>query len=107
MKGTVFMSLVVENLRFWQLRLIIYHLIALSFIWIVLMYLSFDCVAVISLMLHNIFSTYVCFLFWVRCFRILAQYVSPWQEEQNGEVPRVLQRYTAEKLSCFGELALM
>ncbi|KAF7819783.1 protein phosphatase 2C and cyclic nucleotide-binding/kinase domain-containing protein isoform X1 [Senna tora] len=29
------------------------------------------------------------------------------QEEQNGEVPRVLQRYTAEKLSCFGELALM
>ncbi|XP_059431761.1 protein phosphatase 2C and cyclic nucleotide-binding/kinase domain-containing protein [Corylus avellana] len=29
------------------------------------------------------------------------------QEEQNGEVPRVLQRYTAEKLSSFGELALM
>lgn len=29
------------------------------------------------------------------------------QEEKNGEVPRVLQRYTAEKLSCFGELALM
>ncbi|KAK4280922.1 hypothetical protein QN277_012474 [Acacia crassicarpa] len=29
------------------------------------------------------------------------------QEEPNGEVPRVLQRYSAEKLSCFGELALM
>ncbi|XP_073220513.1 protein phosphatase 2C and cyclic nucleotide-binding/kinase domain-containing protein isoform X2 [Cicer arietinum] len=29
------------------------------------------------------------------------------QEEKDGEVPRVLQRYTAEKLSCFGELALM
>ncbi|XP_044464184.1 protein phosphatase 2C and cyclic nucleotide-binding/kinase domain-containing protein-like [Mangifera indica] len=29
------------------------------------------------------------------------------QEEINGEVPRVLQRYTAEKLSSFGELALM
>ncbi|XP_054812249.1 protein phosphatase 2C and cyclic nucleotide-binding/kinase domain-containing protein isoform X2 [Prosopis cineraria] len=29
------------------------------------------------------------------------------QEEKNGELPRVLQRYTAEKLSCFGELALM
>lgn len=30
-----------------------------------------------------------------------------WQEEKNGEVPRVLQLYTAEKLSSFGELALM
>ncbi|KAK6151829.1 hypothetical protein DH2020_014464 [Rehmannia glutinosa] len=29
------------------------------------------------------------------------------QEEKNGEVPRVLQSYTAEKLSSFGELALM
>ncbi|KAG6723609.1 hypothetical protein I3843_03G210700 [Carya illinoinensis] len=29
------------------------------------------------------------------------------QEEQNGDGPRVLQRYTAEKLSSFGELALM
>lgn len=29
------------------------------------------------------------------------------QEETNGEVPRVLHRYTAEKLSSFGELALM
>ncbi|KAM1501100.1 hypothetical protein TB2_025888 [Malus domestica] len=29
------------------------------------------------------------------------------QEEKNGEVPRVLQRYTADKLSSFGELALM
>ncbi|KAL8498286.1 hypothetical protein ACS0TY_021566 [Phlomoides rotata] len=29
------------------------------------------------------------------------------QEERHGEVPRVLQRYTAEKLSSFGELALM
>ncbi|KAK2645603.1 hypothetical protein Ddye_020798 [Dipteronia dyeriana] len=29
------------------------------------------------------------------------------QQEKNGEVPRVLQRYTAEKLSSFGELALM
>ncbi|KAF5748558.1 Phosphatase 2c putative isoform 1 [Tripterygium wilfordii] len=29
------------------------------------------------------------------------------QEEQNGEVPKVLQLYTAEKLSSFGELALM
>ncbi|KAG8367369.1 hypothetical protein BUALT_Bualt16G0064900 [Buddleja alternifolia] len=29
------------------------------------------------------------------------------QEEENGEVSRVLQRYTAEKLSSFGELALM
>ncbi|XP_042496355.1 protein phosphatase 2C and cyclic nucleotide-binding/kinase domain-containing protein isoform X2 [Macadamia integrifolia] len=29
------------------------------------------------------------------------------QEEKNGEVPRVFQRYTAEKLSSFGELALM
>ncbi|XP_010526449.1 PREDICTED: protein phosphatase 2C and cyclic nucleotide-binding/kinase domain-containing protein isoform X2 [Tarenaya hassleriana] len=29
------------------------------------------------------------------------------QEEKNGEVTRVLQRYTAEKLSSFGELALM
>ncbi|PIN11681.1 Serine/threonine protein phosphatase [Handroanthus impetiginosus] len=29
------------------------------------------------------------------------------QEEKNGEVPRVLQHYTAEKLSSFGELALM
>ncbi|KAL6556115.1 hypothetical protein OROGR_005403 [Orobanche gracilis] len=30
-----------------------------------------------------------------------------FQEEKDGEVPRILQRYTAEKLSCFGELALM
>lgn len=29
------------------------------------------------------------------------------QEEKDREVPRVLQRYTAEKLSSFGELALM
>ncbi|PON62263.1 cGMP-dependent kinase [Parasponia andersonii] len=29
------------------------------------------------------------------------------QEENNGEVPRVLHRYTADKLSSFGELALM
>ncbi|KAM7509556.1 hypothetical protein LguiA_020009 [Lonicera macranthoides] len=29
------------------------------------------------------------------------------QEETNGEVSRVLHRYTAEKLSSFGELALM
>ncbi|KAH1057087.1 hypothetical protein J1N35_035152 [Gossypium stocksii] len=29
------------------------------------------------------------------------------QEDENGEVPRVLQKYTAEKLSSFGELALM
>ncbi|KAL2929081.1 Protein phosphatase 2C and cyclic nucleotide-binding/kinase domain-containing protein [Bienertia sinuspersici] len=29
------------------------------------------------------------------------------QEEKNGKVPRILHRYTAEKLSCFGELALM
>lgn len=29
------------------------------------------------------------------------------QEDNNGEVPKVLQRYTAEKLSSFGELALM
>lgn len=29
------------------------------------------------------------------------------QEEKSGEVSRVLQRYTAEKLSSFGELALM
>ncbi|GAA0174693.1 non-receptor serine/threonine protein kinase [Lithospermum erythrorhizon] len=29
------------------------------------------------------------------------------QEEKNGEVRRVLQQYTAEKLSSFGELALM
>ncbi|XP_065851430.1 protein phosphatase 2C and cyclic nucleotide-binding/kinase domain-containing protein [Euphorbia lathyris] len=29
------------------------------------------------------------------------------QEEVNGEVPKVLQRYTADKLSSFGELALM
>ncbi|KAL9242331.1 hypothetical protein vseg_016343 [Gypsophila vaccaria] len=29
------------------------------------------------------------------------------QEEKNGEVPKVLQRYTSDKLSCFGELALM
>lgn len=29
------------------------------------------------------------------------------QEEKNGEITRVLQRYTAEKLSSFGELALM
>lgn len=29
------------------------------------------------------------------------------QEEKNGAVPRVLQQYTAEKLSSFGELALM
>lgn len=29
------------------------------------------------------------------------------QEETNGAVPRVLQRYTADKLSSFGELALM
>lgn len=29
------------------------------------------------------------------------------QEESNGEVPRVLQRYSSEKLSSFGELALM
>ncbi|KAE9588174.1 putative cGMP-dependent protein kinase AGC-PKA-PKG family [Lupinus albus] len=33
--------------------------------------------------------------------------VSATQEEKDGEVPRVLQHYTAEKLSCFGELALM
>ncbi|XP_050388056.1 protein phosphatase 2C and cyclic nucleotide-binding/kinase domain-containing protein [Argentina anserina] len=33
--------------------------------------------------------------------------VSATQEEKNGEVQRVLQRYTAEKLSSFGELALM
>ncbi|CAK9172737.1 unnamed protein product [Ilex paraguariensis] len=29
------------------------------------------------------------------------------QEEKNEQVPRVLQQYTAEKLSSFGELALM
>ncbi|PSS01907.1 Inactive cyclic nucleotide-dependent protein kinase [Actinidia chinensis var. chinensis] len=29
------------------------------------------------------------------------------QEEKDGDVPRVLQQYTAEKLSSFGELALM
>uniref|UniRef100_A0A2P2LHU2 protein-serine/threonine phosphatase n=1 Tax=Rhizophora mucronata TaxID=61149 RepID=A0A2P2LHU2_RHIMU len=29
------------------------------------------------------------------------------QEDKDGEVPRILQRYTAEKLSSFGELALM
>ncbi|XP_050216601.1 protein phosphatase 2C and cyclic nucleotide-binding/kinase domain-containing protein [Mercurialis annua] len=29
------------------------------------------------------------------------------QEEKNGEVPKVLQCYTADKLSSFGELALM
>ncbi|GFP92081.1 protein phosphatase 2c and cyclic nucleotide-binding/kinase domain-containing protein [Phtheirospermum japonicum] len=29
------------------------------------------------------------------------------QEEKYGEVPRVLQRYTSEQLSSFGELALM
>ncbi|KAL5768782.1 hypothetical protein ACOSP7_015327 [Xanthoceras sorbifolium] len=29
------------------------------------------------------------------------------QQEKDGEVPRVLQQYTAEKLSSFGELALM
>lgn len=29
------------------------------------------------------------------------------QEETNGAVPRILQRYTADKLSSFGELALM
>ncbi|XP_057759820.1 protein phosphatase 2C and cyclic nucleotide-binding/kinase domain-containing protein isoform X1 [Arachis stenosperma] len=29
------------------------------------------------------------------------------QEEKDGEVTKVLQRYTSEKLSCFGELALM
>ncbi|GAB4852627.1 hypothetical protein Ancab_016841 [Ancistrocladus abbreviatus] len=29
------------------------------------------------------------------------------QEEKDGEVPRVLQQYTAEKLSTFGELAFM
>ncbi|XP_039017712.1 protein phosphatase 2C and cyclic nucleotide-binding/kinase domain-containing protein-like isoform X2 [Hibiscus syriacus] len=29
------------------------------------------------------------------------------QEDKNGDVPRVLQKYTAEKLSSFGELALM
>ncbi|KAL1532903.1 cGMP-dependent protein kinase [Salvia divinorum] len=29
------------------------------------------------------------------------------QEEKDGNAPRVLQRYTAEKLSSFGELALM
>ncbi|RZB92822.1 Protein phosphatase 2C and cyclic nucleotide-binding/kinase domain-containing protein isoform F [Glycine soja] len=33
--------------------------------------------------------------------------VSATQEEKDGEAPRVLQHYTAEKLSCFGELALM
>ncbi|KAK9947785.1 hypothetical protein M0R45_003390 [Rubus argutus] len=33
--------------------------------------------------------------------------VSATQEEKNGEVPKVLQRYTADKLSSFGELALM
>lgn len=43
------------------------------------------------------------------CYKltILIQHFSQWQEEKDGEVPRVLQRYTAEKLSCFGELALM
>ncbi|KAL1195600.1 Protein phosphatase 2C and cyclic nucleotide-binding/kinase domain-containing protein [Cardamine amara subsp. amara] len=29
------------------------------------------------------------------------------QDEMNGEVPRILQRYSAEKQSSFGELALM
>lgn len=29
------------------------------------------------------------------------------QDEKNGEVPRILQRYTADKQSSFGELALM
>ncbi|XLR25939.1 hypothetical protein S83_053839, partial [Arachis hypogaea] len=28
------------------------------------------------------------------------------QEEKDGEVTKVLQHYTSEKLSCFGELAL-
>jgi len=37
----------------------------------------------------------------------LVQHSLQWQEEKEGDVPRVLQRYTAEKLSCFGELALM
>ena len=32
---------------------------------------------------------------------------SQLQEESHGEVPRILQHYTAEKLSSFGELALM
>lgn len=30
-----------------------------------------------------------------------------YQDEKDGEVPRVLQHYTADKLSSFGELALM
>ena len=32
---------------------------------------------------------------------------SQLQEESHGDVPRILQHYTAEKLSSFGELALM
>lgn len=35
-------------------------------------------------------------------FEVLAK-----QDETSGEVPKVLQQYTAEKLSSFGELALM
>lgn len=43
----------------------------------------------------------------MRRVTILAQHLFQWQEEKDGEAPRVLQHYTAEKLSCFGELALM
>lgn len=51
-------------------------------------------------------SSYV-FLVLVGSLRLVFNLNLSWQEEKNGEVPRVLQRYTAEKLSSFGELALM
>ena len=51
-------------------------------------------------------SSYV-FLVLVGSLRLVFNLNLSWQEEKNGEVARVLQRYTAEKLSSFGELALM
>lgn len=78
-KVTVFMWLAVEILRSWQPRFISFFL----------------------LLIHYISSS--------RHFleTLLTQLSSQLQEESHGEVPWILQHHTAEKLSSFGELALM
>lgn len=58
--------------------------------------------------LYLVFSNMLCVsILSMRYVTNLVQHSLQWQEEKEGDVPRVLQRYTAEKLSCFGELALM
>lgn len=77
-KVTVFTWLVVENLKSWQPRFLSFFFLLIHYIQGIFLRLYVD--SMIS---------------------------SQLQEESHGEVPRVLQHYTAEKLSSFGELALM